>query len=867
MVNSLENIDKSKVYVDRIEGLDEVVSDVISDTLTGAVSTITTSDLTAGKILVSDNNGKVVAGSDALSDLVHKSGNETITDIKTFEGTYKIIALQNSDVTYDTAPSNNKLTNLSFTDKNGVSMGVLEHVRHTNNNTCTRLVTKGIDGNWSAGLEVGKKANGNDYTSAPTPTENTTSSNQIDTVGARNTALLNKADKSIIATGSTESRLISDRFADIINVKDFGAKGDGVTDDTVAIQNAVNSGKSIYFPQGIYIVSSTITDNIRAQSRAFYGAQTNAGEHNVLSGAVIKFTNNSIGWDIQGSHIFFIGLNFTQDTRDNSFIALRYKAIANTDDIDGYVENCCFHRCGKAIECWGRTIVSRNNNFVNCETGIKLEWDTSGVEYTSWMQTPPFANRALQIIGNRWHSTGGKLIENNGDVLRSSKIEGNVLDIGGALIHDNKGLDSVIIKGNVCDFAQSWIMLLKGDIYNTLIDGNMLSGIYSRKDYSSVQNVPSGAFGIIDVEGENVNGLTITNNILQGYLRRGISFYNDVDTTKNIYNIVISNNKFESGKVGTTGYGASSIFHSSQIHGMSIIGNSITNPSDGGSVCLLFSHTGANVHELVCKDNYIGNNVLYNNQNAIINPEEIQTEYGRLYNTNEDISGSSYTFTNKSNYSMTAVFNKPDSTNQRIGFYGEDGNYVTIGVNMYPSGGGTPNIFSDSSNGEVNLGNASNLWKEIFCANATINTSDERLKQDIEDIDEAVFRAWEKVDFKQFRFKDSVNIKGENARIHFGVIAQRVKEAFESEGLDGFKYGLLCYDEWEDEFEDEEVVDKPTEYDEDGNETVPAKTHIEKKLVRAAGNAYGIRYGEALALECAYQRWKLEQVENKLNSL
>lgn len=43
-----------------------------------------------------------------------------------------------------------------------------------------------------------------------------------------------------------------------INVKMFGAKGDGVTDDTQAIQNAVNSGKKIYFPIGKYKITSTI---------------------------------------------------------------------------------------------------------------------------------------------------------------------------------------------------------------------------------------------------------------------------------------------------------------------------------------------------------------------------------------------------------------------------------------------------------------------------------------------------------------------------------------------------------------------------------------------------------------------------------
>ncbi|AUR91192.1 pectin lyase fold/virulence factor [Vibrio phage 1.228.O._10N.261.49.C1] len=62
-------------------------------------------------------------------------------------------------------------------------------------------------------------------------------------------------DSLITATGSTTPRRLDDRFAEVANVVDFGATGDGVTDDTASFLLALGTGKAVYIPNGNYLVS------------------------------------------------------------------------------------------------------------------------------------------------------------------------------------------------------------------------------------------------------------------------------------------------------------------------------------------------------------------------------------------------------------------------------------------------------------------------------------------------------------------------------------------------------------------------------------------------------------------------------------
>lgn len=136
------------------------------------------------------------------------------------------------------------------------------------------------------------------------------------------------------------------------------------------------------------------------------------------------------------------------------------------------------------------------------------------------------------------------------------------------------------------------------------------------------------------------------------------------------------------------------------------------------------------------------------------------------------------------------------------------------------------------------LGTASNRWSTVYAATGTINTSDENLKQDIGDLIAAERLVAQDIKglIKRFRFKDAVQLKGDGARIHVGVIAQEVAAAFEARGLDPERYALFCRDDWEDQVERIVVDGEPTD---------------EFQVVVPAGSRLGIRYEEMLSFVVA----------------
>lgn len=103
-------------------------------------------------------------------------------------------------------------------------------------------------------------------------------------------------------TGGSTSRTTPDRWADWKNVKDFGAKGDGITDDTPAIQAAINwtsadTRGTIYFPAGTYKITGEV--NLPIGSGNVSLCLVGDGDASVLTGSVNGFIINRFNPNFQ----------------------------------------------------------------------------------------------------------------------------------------------------------------------------------------------------------------------------------------------------------------------------------------------------------------------------------------------------------------------------------------------------------------------------------------------------------------------------------------------------------------------------------------------------------------------------------------
>lgn len=287
----------------------------------------------------------------------------------------------------------------------------------------------------------------------------------------------------------------------IINVKQYGAKGDGVTDDTAAINRAIeahnNNGAPIFIPTGTYIIKGVLSAVTTAGE--IYGIGTlkgtaiNKGYMLVLKA---KVKVNGITFETTG----YDGAIMISGTRQAS---IEYCTIVSTDG-DGILLNTssqCIVKDTYIVHCINGIVIQSDNvdtgdnyffgNTFDCSDGTGknalLFKSGGGIRFSN--------NKVLTyyiaININSTYPTSVILIDGNsmenGDIALNIKNSGA---FGRIVFSDNQ--------------VTKYKIMVLDNAYEVAITGNIITGINTQNSIAiAMQNT--------------LGGITIENNLITGF--------------------------------------------------------------------------------------------------------------------------------------------------------------------------------------------------------------------------------------------------------------------------------------------------------------------------------------------------------------
>ncbi|WP_116951858.1 glycosyl hydrolase family 28-related protein [Jiangella endophytica] len=329
----------------------------------------------------------------------------------------------------------------------------------------------------------------------------------------------------------------------VLTPQQFGAVGDGVADDTAAIQAAINAARSqlnkiVVLPPGLYKVTSTIVVGDHEYETP--------GEHLnrfVLRGygmfgeesSKITFHHDGVGirWEASLGGIHGIAFDAPVKTANNVGIHVARNS-ANTDDTDVTIVECSFLRFQRAIESVGRGFLFTKNKVAVCTTGITISWPAGEIPGGE-VHKLPYGLRKWLITDNHFHTNFDAIVFNgapDGD-FRGAVISNNLLDIGRRLFKGS--LTNSTISGNVVENGNgNAIIEIDSGGHNLTITGNVIGGF----DTTPGAHEPP-IYAISFVAGVTATNVTISANTFNWLRGSPIGFAGSADK------ISITDNSFD----------------------------------------------------------------------------------------------------------------------------------------------------------------------------------------------------------------------------------------------------------------------------------------------------------------------------------
>lgn len=344
---------------------------------------------------------------------------------------------------------------------------------------------------------------------------------------------------------------VSESSFDLINLKDYGAVGDGIADDTIPLQNALNSNaKILKISAGTYRISKV---NITSPIKIIGDNCTIECGYTLLAG--------DNGFVVDSDNVFFSGINFVALTK----VAI-IRAIPTVPRSGLVVEDCTFKDGFYAV----RTGLTADNSVRYSKILVKNCRSTAPVGQNA-SHFVSSCSDFITYIGNQ--TFGGRNAASYGaykctNIVITGNMCNGVEDTApgadASIQIENSSIAS--ISGNTCSH-DLWI----DDSSNTVFSGNVgrrlkvtvseMGGIFTGNTYSNnicgridigpYGTPPSGALmscvfsnNIISSSGVLLNGNPISSSIsIEGSICKEIKLINNTIVTSATTNSVSMNRR------------------------------------------------------------------------------------------------------------------------------------------------------------------------------------------------------------------------------------------------------------------------------------------------------------------------------------
>lgn len=367
--------------------------------------------------------------------------------------------------------------------------------------------------------------------------------------------------------GAPVGRTLSSKLLDILSVKDFGAIGDGVVDDTAAIQAAITAagnraaGGTVFFPDGKYKITSTLTvskSNVSLLGSSQYSAKI------IRSSAFGTALYVGTGTSAPLSNFSLASLQFVDSGTNNQSgvqITMEIVTVATVKDI-------FINGATSGIICKAVANAEFRNVYMTMINPAGSSTNNFGIQFTNTAIASPAFGSSSNVYLTDCSIYGGDFggtFSNLDDCLRIDSMDG--LWVNGCYFRgsNNAGvhllrnsasypLVNVFMVNNMLDIVHSWGILIDGSqtcnqlTLNNIIIGNGAVGKDGIKITGPVDKVLiSGMVGLWGGNGITIGApaipmtnITISCLTSTGNTGYGLSLTNDVA----LNNIIASGNNF-----------------------------------------------------------------------------------------------------------------------------------------------------------------------------------------------------------------------------------------------------------------------------------------------------------------------------------